>query len=338
MLEIFHALPEGFLSASARELYRYVPGPSLIHLSGKKEPPLFVSILLHGNEDTGYEAIKSLLIRYEGRALPRSLTILVGNVAAAKEGLRRLDNQPDYNRIWLPGPSPEHLMAASILATMGERGVFASVDIHNNTGINPHYACVNRMDPRFLQLATLFSRTVVYFIRPEGVQTSAFAQLCPAVTLECGRIGEKNGIQHAADYLEACLHLNEISTHPVPRHDLDLFHTVAIMKVPEHRSLSFIRDGAEIRLREDLDHLNFRELEVDTLWGWIAPESGARLVVLNEEGVDVGEKYFHYEGNEIRNRSRVMPSMLTLNQQVIRQDCLGYLMERIQDPERDFPH
>src|SRR5437773_579487 len=125
MLEVYNALPEGFLSASARDLYHYLPGPSLIHLSGKKNPALFVSVLLHGNEDTGFEAVKTLLSRYDGKTLPRSLTLLVGNVAAAKEGLRRLDNQPDYNRIWLPGPSPEHLMTASILATMNERGVFA---------------------------------------------------------------------------------------------------------------------------------------------------------------------------------------------------------------------
>ena len=34
----------------------------------------------------------------------------------------------------------------------------------------------------------------------------AFADLCPAVTLECGRPGEIGGEQHALDYLETCLH------------------------------------------------------------------------------------------------------------------------------------
>jgi len=332
MLNTLESLPIEFLNRPATRLHEIISGPTLFHLKGKKNPPLFVSVLLHGNEDTGYEAVKCLLKKYEGKELPRSLSLFVGNVNAAKEGLRRLDNQPDFNRIWLPGPSPEHQMTQAILDIMKGRGVFASVDVHNNTGINPHYACVNRLDHRFFRLATLFSRVVVYFIRPEGVQTSAFADLCPAVTLECGKVGEKSGIQHAADYLEACLHLNEISDHPVPHGDLDLFHTVAILKIPEHRSLTFEGKGAEICLRHDLDHLNFQELEVNTVWGSIAPNSAARLVVMNESGIDVDEQFFTYEGGEIRNRRRLMPSMLTLNQAVIRQDCLGYLMERMEIP------
>ena len=42
----------------------------------------------------------------------------------------------------------------------------------------------------------------------------------------------------------------------------------------------------------------------------------------------MSERYFEIEHGEVRLRQRVMPSMLTRNQAVIRQDCLGYLMER----------
>jgi hypothetical protein len=64
---------------------------------------------------------------------------------------------------------------------------FASIDIHNNTGNNPHYACVNSFDEAHLHLARLFGRTVVYFEQPVGVQSAALAKICPAVTVECGR-------------------------------------------------------------------------------------------------------------------------------------------------------
>ena len=57
-------------------------------------------------------------------------------------------------------------MMRDVVAQMRLRRVFASIDIHNNTGSTQHYACVNRLDPPFLHLATLFSRTVVYFRRP----------------------------------------------------------------------------------------------------------------------------------------------------------------------------
>jgi hypothetical protein len=109
---------------------------------------------------------------------------------------------------------------------------------------------------------------VVYFIRPEGTQAAAFAELCPAVTLECGQQGESYGVARLQDYLEACLQLSEIPEHPVPAHDLDLFHSVAVIKVPEEASLGFGDEDADIRLLPDLERLNFSELPANTLFGW----------------------------------------------------------------------
>ncbi len=177
-------------------------GPTLIHLPGQREPALFVSVLMHGNETVGWEAMRLLLRRYQdqGRELPRALSLFIGNVAAAAVGMRHLPDQADYNRIW-PGtelpPTPEHAIMAEVVQRMQQRGLFASIDLHNNTGANPHYACVNVIDNRFLHLATLFSRTVVYFIRPRGVQSQAMARLCPAVTLECGKVHDQLGVTHA---------------------------------------------------------------------------------------------------------------------------------------------
>lgn len=332
MLKILEKIPEGLFDAKADALYRVLSGPTLIHLRGRREPALFVSVLLHGNETTGFEAVQSLLRKYRGRELPRALSIFFGNIQAARLGVRRLDSQVDYNRIWIAGTTPEHAMTHQILEEMRVRGVFASVDIHNNTGLNPHYSCVNRLDPRFFNLARLFGRLVVFFIRPLGVQTSAFADLAPAVTLECGKVGDKAGLEHAVEYLDACLHLAEISSHAVPEHDLDLFHTVAIMKVPDYCNFGFGDVAADLRFVPQWDHLNFVELEAGTLMGWAHPKSGARLVVSDEAGRDVGERFFVYKDGEIRTRVPMMPSMLTLDALIIRQDCVGYLMERLRLP------
>jgi hypothetical protein len=54
-----------------------------------------------------------------------------------------------------------------------------------------------------------------------------------------------------------------------------------------------------------------------------------RLIAVNDEGVNVEQDYFTYEAGELRLRRSVMPSMLTLDSAVIRQDCLCYLMERM---------
>lgn len=332
----YDALPHGLLDLPARRLSEVLPGPTLIHLPGRHTPPLFVSVLLHGNEDTGWQAAQTVLKKYATAELPRALSLFIGNVEAARSGLRRLDGQPDYNRVW-PGSEEAHpaelAMMQQVVDAMRTRGVFASLDIHNNTGLNPHYACVNRLDQPFLHLATLFSRIAVYFIRPRGVQSAAFAELCPAVTVECGKPGTPGSVEHAAAFMEACLHLSEFPQHPVAPHDVDLFHTVATVKVPDEASFGFGIPAADIDFVPELDHFNFRELAHGDRWGWVKAGSSARLQVLDESGADIGDRLFDYRQNEIRLRRPLMPAMLTRDERVIRQDCLCYLMERIRMPE-----
>ena len=69
---------------------------------------------------------------------------------------------------------------------MSREAPYANIDIHNNTGNNPHYACITSLNDRYLHLARLFSRTIVHFKKPVGVQAAALAAICPAVTIECG--------------------------------------------------------------------------------------------------------------------------------------------------------
>ena len=335
MLTQYDALPTGLLELPAHRLAEVLPGPALIHLPGRREPPLFVSVLLHGNEDTGWQAAQSVLRKYAAAELPRALSLFIGNVEAARSGLRRLDGQPDYNRVW-PGSEEAHpaelAMMQQVVDAMRARGVFASLDIHNNTGLNPHYACVNRLDPDFLHLATLFSRIVVYFLRPRGVQSAAFAELCPSVTVECGKPGTPGGVEHAAAFMEAALHLSEFPAHPVSPHDIDLFHTVATVKVPEAASFGFGTPEADIDFLPELDHCNFRELKRGDRLGRLRPDSAARLLVLDEQGEDVSSDLFDYRHGDVTLAKTLMPAMLTRDARVIRQDCLCYLMERIGMP------
>jgi succinylglutamate desuccinylase len=335
-------IPPGLLELEASELEAALGGPTLIHLTGRREPGLFISALMHGNEPVGWEAVRALLRHYQPgggeQSLPRSLSLFIGNVSAAARGERHLDGQPDYNRIWpgcAEGDSPEHRMMRQVVDIMAGRGVFASVDLHNNTGLNPHYACVNVIDDRFLHLATMFGRMVVYFIRPCGVQSIAMAQHCPAVTLECGKVGQARGVEHAREYLEAVLHLSEHPAHPVAEHDIDLLHTVATVKVKQGVSFGFGEEVADIRFLAELDHLNFRELPQGTTLGIQSPGQGLGLEIFDEQGREVSERYFALDEGELRLRTSVIPSMLTRDHAVIEQDCLCYLMERYDDHLKD---
>jgi hypothetical protein len=157
----------------------------------------------------------------------------------------------------------------------------------------------------------------------------AMSHLCPAVTIECGKPSHKYGVEHARDYIEACLKLSELSREPVPSHDVDLFHTVATVKIPGDVSFGFSNDAADLRLVDSIDHLNFRELPAGTQLGWLQGRDDLQLDVRDENGHPVQDRYFTIRENALVTTRPFMPSMFTLDERIIRQDCLGYLMERL---------
>lgn len=333
-------VPPGLIETPAHELWRILPGPTLVHLPGRRADPLLISVLQHGQETAGLAAVQALLDKYRSIPLPRALSIYFGNVQAARWGMRRLDDQVDYNRAW-PGTDlpacPETRLCAEIVAVMTQRGVFASVDVHNNTGTNPHYACINRLDPQFLQLAALFGRLVIHISYPRGTQSAAFARLCPAVTLECGKPEQAYGVAHALNYLDACLHLAELPRHPVAAGDLDLFVSLAQVTIHPQARFGFRPGTVDLQLWENIDHLNFTEIAAGTAFGLVRENwPGLPVVARDSAGRDVTAAYFRRQGELLVTQRAVMPSMLTPDTRIIRQDCLCYLMERWA-PDRALP-
>lgn len=328
MLKTYTKFSKKLFDVPAHRLHEHLSGPSLFHLEGEKTPALFLSVLLHGNESSGWEVVKRLLHKYKGSALPRSLSILVGNVKAARYHKRKLQTQPDFNRVWGGGDTDEHRMMASILDTMQQRGVFASIDIHNNNGLNPHYACTNRLDPRYLGLAREFSRMVIYFVRPSGVQSLAFARLCPAVTLECGQPGDEYGIQIATNFVDRILNMRTIKRAANIKDDIDLYHTVGVAKIPTDISISFNNEPADVRFINGIERLNFEEIPANTLLATIDSEIERPMIVLDEDGNDIFGDYFEVKDGKMQTTASVMPAMLTDKIAIIRQDCFFYLMEK----------
>lgn len=328
---VMDGLPEGFLDCPPEKLIEILPGPTLIHIAGRDPQPLFVSTLLHGNEYSGLEAMQAVLRRHAGRGLHRSLLLFIGNIRAAAANVRTLTGERDYNRVW-PGTlypdDPLAAMAGWVYDHAAKRNLFASIDIHNNTGFNPHYACVRKLEPKFIALAQLFSRIVVHFQRPVGTQAAAFANLCPAITVECGKAGAGSATQHAVELVEAALSISHLPDHPPAPHDVDLLRTYAIVKPPAGASFSFDGSPADFMFRPDIDRLNFSELEPGVSFG--AARSGMRLDILPGDSEDHRpEEYFTYDDGEIRLQQTALPAMLTLDPRAVKEDCLCYLMHRI---------
>ena len=211
--------------------------------------------------------------------------------------MRTLPQQEDYNRAW-PGTPRSDTPVARLMRTVvdfvGRERPFASIDVHNNTGHNPHYACVSSCGDAHLQLARLFSRTVVYFQQPLGVQSAALAAICPAVAVECGRVGEAASVARVTEFVGSALVMERFPDHRVPDGDLDLMRTAAIVKVPPDASFSYDATDADLRLRADLDRLNFSELDPGTVFGTLGNGGRRRLDVLPADTDAAEAGYFDY--------------------------------------------
>ena len=325
--QILDALPTGFFGIEARDIRRLFPQPTLVRLHGAKAPALFVSILLHGNEYTGLKVMQRLLGRYDG-LLPRSLWLFVGNVYAAEQGLRVLPGQTDYNRCW-PGTemaeNEETQLMQRVIDEVTRNELFAAIDIHNNTGTNPLYACMTDPTRRNQHLASLFNHIAVVFHYPKGVSTMAFDGICPAVTLECGKPGDELGIERAVDLIDGLMHLDHFPDRPVPPHDLQLVETQATVRVPDDVSFDFnLSAQADLTFDHGFERRNFTEMKPTEVFAYTRVPKP--LIVTNDDGEDITDELLRIENGKVYLNRPLMPAMITLDKTIVRQDCLCYLM------------
>jgi hypothetical protein len=334
MITTLDYLPEGLLELPASELHQRIGDHTLIHLDGKIKRPVFVSILQHGDEHTGWDALRDYLRNHLQHGLTRSLIILFGNIQAAAINRRKLPGQPDFNRRWPGHRIPDDAIARrlqEITECMRQAGLFASVDIHNNSGRNPHYSGINRLDRAFVNLASLFSSRMIHFTSPDGIQSSAFSRFCPAITVESGQSGTADGREQTHTFLELLMtqtnldHVPGILEHP------QVYRVFGTVKVRPERPFVIGEqpspDSALFVIKKDLDFLNFHQVEAGTVFGWA--KNDLPLQVLDQDDKDITDQWFTLENDSVRLKHSAVPAMITQKPQAIIDDSLCYLMQPV---------
>lgn len=326
-LSVHEQVPDGLLDCPADGLEALLGGPTLLHLPGAEGDALYLSVLLHGNETTGWDALRGILRDFENTTLPRPMSVFIGNVRAAAAGVRHLDDQPDYNRLWdFAGDTPEHRLAREVFAEIKQRRVRECIDVHNTTGPNPHYSCVNYLNPHSLYLARRFSELAVHAQLPASMQSLKLNELCPAITIECGLPESPEGVIHARAYLEQRLFERTLPDRMPNLDTLQLFHTLAQVRIPSGVAAGFGDAPCDLRLVDGIEQHNFTALPAGFVLGhWCGDVQ--RLGVRDAQGADVFDTYFVNDGDALTARVEVIPSMLTDQTKIIAQDCLCYLME-----------
>ena len=330
MIENFdrlHGLPDEFFDISSANIRSLFPNPTLIHLDGKDPNFLFISILLHGNEYTGLKVMQKILAEY-AQDLPRSMLMFIGNVRAAEANRRYLPDQVDYNRCW-PGtelePSATSQMMQRIVEIAHGLPLFAAIDIHNNTGKNPHYACITDPNMQNQNLAARFNRIGMVF-NHRGVSTMAFDRICPAITLECGLPGDPQGIEHACRFVEGMLTLDELPQSQPTRHALHLVESHLTLNIPEDVSYAFDPTAdVDLRFEHDFEDRNFTLFDPHQVFGYTRVERP--LSITDTDGQDVTDEILRVEEGRIYLNNTLMPAMITRDRLVISQDCLCHLLQ-----------
>jgi len=335
-LNIVNDLPDAFLDISYRDIKKVFDQPTLVHLKGAKNPALFVSILLHGNEFSGLEIMQVLLKKYKtvkGYTLPRDLWLFVGNVDAAQLGLRAIEGQIDFNRAWPGTPDPQTETAKliqKVLDTIIQDALFAAIDLHNNTGQNPHYGCITNVTEENKYLCSFFNHIGMVFKSPKGVSTMAFDGICPAITLECSTPGNKPAKEKAFALLDDLMHMDHFPTRSLAKHDLQLVKNSATVKINTDVSFCFEDDissasDTDLTVVKNFDHHNFTMLEKDEVFAYTKVDKP--LVVLSPEGEDITPKIIQNKNGNLSLKTAMMPAMITMDKSIVLQDCLCYLLE-----------
>ena len=341
--EFLDGPPDELLGATPAEAVRWLGRPTLLRVPGRgAQQPRAISCLLHGDETTGLEAVLRILRRRRRYAF--DLYVVVGNVraAAAPPGFahRFLDDQEDFNRVWgVDEPTTgQRMAAAAILDRLRAAGLETLVDVHNNTGNNPFYAITTRDQPRDLNLATLFTSTLLRWDLTAHTLMEAVDDDVSAIAVECGLPGRPESLAFAVDGLRRYLGEPTLPTDRVVR-DFDRLGGLRKVTVRPEVGFRFGRDHEgpdeqhDFVIAADADLLNFVEVPAGHAIGRVRAGAALPLQAHDADGVDVTDDHFTVRGDEVVTTRPTTPVMMTRTVAAVRKDCLFYVSTELPPPE-----
>lgn len=310
--EIRQTLDSKLLETNAEDLSQLLSGPTVFDLSQEEKQPFFVATLLHGNERSGWDAARKFIRDNPGA----SLVLLVGNVAAAAKGMRHLLDEPDFNRVWRQEPWQSRLVQL-----LQDTNPWCGIDIHNNSGPNPHYAVVTDRKPETLALATLFSDKLIYTEHTLDILGHALAHYCPALTIETGAVGDPQAVPRAYELLTT---LNEMdATLPTIQQRLNAFETLGIVTV-EGGPADFSHYP---RFVAALERCSFQTLDAGSLFIERITDGWQINVANPARELDLTDEYLDFRNEQVYLKKDIVLSMFTSDPLLASQDCVCYFLK-----------
>ncbi len=315
--------------ASVENTLGEIPGAVWFRIPGRDAArSRAVTTLLHGNEPSGFHALRRYLA---GGDIPAvDLICVLGGVRAAQIAPafshRFLPGGLDLNRCFRePFRGEEGETARKILELLGSKRPECLVDLHNTSGEGPSYAVVTQPSAAHDAIASCFTDRLIVTDLRLGTLTEATTSRCPSVVVECGGARDAGshevalrGLRRFADteHLEAASPERlETFEHPV-RVELAQGCHIAFSDHPVSE--------VEVVLKTDLDRFNFGVIPAETHLGWVGARGVEALQLRNARGAGPVDRFLTHRGDRLISAEAFRPLMITTRPDIAESDCLFY--------------
>ena len=310
--DVQDSFDEQLLNVEAHELHRFLSGSTVFDLRQEGVKPFFVSTLLHGNETSGWDAVRRFIADHSDA----SFVLFIGNVHAAAQNMRHLPHEVDFNRIWQQQPWQTYL--SDLLQTYKP---WCGIDIHNNSGPNPHYSVVTDVRRKTLALATLFSNKVIFTDHTLDILAHGVSSHCPALTIETGTVDDPASERRAYAFLER---LNTIGRVPdALQCEPETYATVGIVKVA-HQNGGI--DNFPV-FEPSLKHKSFKTLPAGSPFINCLPTDWQVNVLDPAHDRDLTLDFLEFRDRGAILKRDVVMSMFTHKPLLAIQDCVCYFLK-----------
>lgn len=290
-------------------------------------PWCVVSVLVHGNEPSGFFACHQLL--KTGFRPAWNTAWVISSVRAARTAPafthRHLPGEYDLNRRFgvHPVDDPVTALAFDITDYIRERQPRWVLDIHNTSGRGPAFGVAVANSNAIARLLSPFTdRLIVTHLVVGSLMEQNFN--CPVVTIECG--GATDPAAHACAS-EGLRQLLASPALPAIPSQLTLYQHPVRVQLRPGLSLAYADSActeAVLTLRSDIERLNRVVARAGTCFGWLKAPLAEALSAVNDQRQDVIERLFEVNEGVLQNRVPMQVFMATPRADIALSDCLFY--------------
>lgn len=290
-------------------------------------PWCVISVLVHGNEPSGFFACHQLL-KEKFRPAMNTAWIISSVRAAGTEPLfthRQLPGEYDLNRRFgvHPVEDPVTALAFDMTDYIRERQPRWVLDIHNTSGRGPAFGVAVANSNAIARLLSPFTdRLIVTHLVVGSLMEQNFN--CPVVTLECGGASDPSAHACAVAGLRQLLSSLE---QPAALPQLTLYQHPVRVQLRAGHSLGYgsrSNSSATLTLRADVEQLNSQPTEPGTCIGWLTQPLADVLSAVNDQRQQVIEQLFCVQKGALVTRVPMQIFMATPRADIALSDCLFY--------------